>query len=76
MNPIGVAIGWALSDQGNLVTGIFMSISAGTFVYIATLEVLVEEFNVKRYKIVKFLFFLLAIGFVSSLFFIEQATGG
>ncbi|KAL4501594.1 hypothetical protein ABPG72_018645 [Tetrahymena utriculariae] len=76
MNPIGIGIGWALSDQGNLVTGIFMSISAGTFVYIATLEVLVEEFNVKRYKIVKYIFFLIAIGFVSSLWFIEQATGG
>lgn len=71
MNPIGVAIGWMLSDQGNLVTGIFMSISAGTFVYIATLEVLVEEFNVKRYKILKFIFFLIAIAFISSLWFLE-----
>jgi zinc transporter 1/2/3 len=41
MNPIGVGIGWALSDQGPLVTGIFTSISAGTFLYIATLEVIV-----------------------------------
>lgn len=71
MNPIGVAIGWILSDQGNLITGIFMSISAGTFIYIATLEVLVEEFNVKRYKVPKYFFFLLAIGFISSLWFIE-----
>ena len=45
MNPIGVGIGWALSDQGPLVTGIFTSISAGTFIYIATLEVIVEEFS-------------------------------
>jgi zinc transporter 1/2/3 len=71
MNPVGVAIGWILSDEGNLVTGIFMSISAGTFVYIATLEVLVEEFNVKRYKIMKYIFFLIAIGFISSLWFLE-----
>lgn len=75
MNPVGVGIGWILSDQGDLVTGIFMSISAGTFIYIATLEVLVEEFNVRRYKIIKFLFFLVAIGFITSLWFIERATG-
>ena len=45
MNPLGVAIGWLLSTQGDLVEGIFTSISVGTFVYIATLEVIVEEFN-------------------------------
>jgi zinc transporter 1/2/3 len=71
MNPIGVGIGWILSDSGTLVTGIFMSISAGTFLYIATLEVLVEEFNVKRYKFVKFALFLLAAAFITSLWFIE-----
>lgn len=41
MNPIGIGIGWLLSDQGYLITGIFESISAGTFVYIATIEVIV-----------------------------------
>jgi len=53
------------------VTGIFESISAGTFLYIATIEVIVEEFNVSRYKWGKFSVFLMAIGFVSSLWFIE-----
>lgn len=52
-----------------------MSISAGTFIYIATIEVIVEEFNNERYNIIKFLFFLVAIGFVCSLWFIEQSTG-
>lgn len=50
MNPIGIGIGWALSDAGPLVSGIFVSVSAGTFVYIATVEVIVEEFSVNRYK--------------------------
>ena len=71
MNPIGVGIGWILAQQGVLVEGIFTSISVGTFVYIATLEVIVEEFNLDRYKILKFFVFLVAIGFVSSIFFIE-----
>jgi len=29
MNPVGIGIGWALSGQNDLVTGIFTSISAG-----------------------------------------------
>jgi len=76
MNPVGILIGWMLSDQGYLVTGIFESISAGTFLYIAAGEVIVEEFNIARYKWAKYLVFLLAVGFVTSLWFIEQATGG
>jgi len=40
MNPVGIILGWVLSSQGALTTGIFMSISAGTFLYIATLEVI------------------------------------
>ena len=34
MNPIGIGIGWILSNQGNLVTGIFESISAGIIIQI------------------------------------------
>jgi zinc transporter 1/2/3 len=45
MNPIGIAIGWILSNSGNLVVGILISVSAGTFLYIATLEVIIEEFS-------------------------------
>lgn len=71
MNPIGIGLGWILADQGLLVTGIFQAISAGTFIYIATIEVIVEEFNFRRYKWGKFFFFLAAIGFVSSFWFIE-----
>ncbi|KAL4505217.1 hypothetical protein ABPG72_016284 [Tetrahymena utriculariae] len=76
MNPMGIGIGWALSDAGDLVSGILMSISAGTFLYIATQEVIAQEFSKNRYQIVKFLFFLVGVGFISSLFFVEQATGG
>lgn len=71
MNPVGIAIGWALSDSGSLTCGIFTSISAGTFLYIATIEVITEEFSIARYKVLKFLLFLVAVAFTSSLFFIE-----
>lgn len=74
MNPLGIGIGWLLSSQGDLVEGIFVSISVGTFIYIATMEVLVEEFNLARYRYLKFGLFMLAIGFVCSLWFMEQAS--
>ncbi|KAL4477967.1 hypothetical protein ABPG72_013375 [Tetrahymena utriculariae] len=75
MNPFGIGLGWVLSDAGDLVSGILVSISAGTFLYIATIEVIVEEFNLERYKIIKFILFLVAIGFISSLWAVQQATG-
>jgi zinc transporter 1/2/3 len=31
MNPIGIMIGWLLSNQGDLVQGIFESVSAGKY---------------------------------------------
>jgi len=74
MNPLGILIGWILSNQGNVITGVFQSISAGTFLYIAAGEVIVNEFNLKRFRVFKFFLFCVAIGFVTLLFFIEQWT--
>lgn len=71
MNPIGIAIGWSVSASGPLVVGIFESISIGTFLYIATVEVIVEEFSISRYRYTKFLFYLIAVGFVCSFWYIE-----
>lgn len=51
--------------------GIFYSISAGTFLYISTIEVIVEEFNIARYKVFKYLAFLLAVAFVSGVWLLE-----
>ena len=33
MNPVGIGIGWGLANQGNLITGIFESISAGSYFF-------------------------------------------
>lgn len=72
MNPLGISIGWILSSNRVIIVSIFYAISAGTFLYISTIEVIVEEFNVARYKLFKFLAFLIAIGFISSIWFLEQ----
>lgn len=71
MNPIGIAIGWFMASSGPFNSGVFISISVGTFVYIATVEIIVEEFSVVRFKWWKFLVFNLAIVFVTSLWFAE-----
>ena len=72
MTPIGVAIGWGISTDTNpLLEGIFNSIAAGTFVYVGTMEVIVEEFSSDRLRGWKFLAYLVAIGFVCSFFFLE-----
>ncbi|CAD8181701.1 unnamed protein product [Paramecium octaurelia] len=74
INPIGILMGWILSNQGYIITGIFQSISAGTFVYIATMEVIQEQFNNKSNSYFKMLMFLLAIGFISSIWKIEKLS--
>ena len=57
--PVGILIGMYFSKSGLLVEGIMLSISSGTFVYISTSEVIVEEFSSKGAKHLKFLFYLL-----------------
>ena len=42
MNPLGIGIGWFFSGKSNLAAGILTSISVGTFLYIATIEVITE----------------------------------
>lgn len=71
MNPMGVCCGWILSSQGNLIAGVFESISAGTFLYIATMELIREEFESAGLKNAKMVAFLLAVGFISAIWFLE-----
>ncbi|CAD8085532.1 unnamed protein product [Paramecium primaurelia] len=74
INPLGILIGWLLSNQGYIITGIFQSISAGTFVYIATMEVIQEQFNKKSNSYYKMMMFLSAIAFISSIWKIEKLS--
>lgn len=50
MNPVGIGIGWIMADKGPVYTGVFVSISVGTFIYISTMEMLTEEFAMSSYK--------------------------
>lgn len=74
--PIGIAIGIIFSSSNQLVTCIMMGISAGTFIYISSAEIIVEEFSVTRHKKKKFVFYLLGFALMISVYFIEKAVGG
>ena len=56
--PIGIFIGMFFSDAGFLMRGIMLSLSCGTFLYVATSEVIVEEFSLSQENGTKFLWYL------------------
>ena len=75
ITPIGIALGMALTSlSNNTVAGIFLSISVGTFIYIACSEVVTDEFANPEYKYPKFLCFLLGAAIVIALTLVEGYT--
>lgn len=83
--PLGIVIGWILTDSSELISAIFMSISAGitlyftfnpielgTFLYIASSELVVEEFSISKNKWMKLAFFIIGIALLSALWFLES----
>lgn len=75
ITPVGIVFGMTLTFlTSNVVTGIFLSISAGTFIYIACSEVIVDEFSNPENKYIKFLSFLLGAAIAFALTLIEIYT--
>ena len=76
IGPFGIAFGLIVSSETNeVVQGIFLAISVGTFIYIACTEVLVEEFENSDYKYIKFIMFIVGGIFTAGLVLIENLTG-
>ena len=71
--PVGILIGMYFSKSGFLIEGIFLSVSSGTFLYVSTSEVIVEEFSSKGNKQIKFWFYLIG-GFLPVLLFILEPS--
>ena len=72
ISPIGISLGMALTSFSNdFIAGIFLSISVGTFIYIACSEIVIHEFNKKGNRYIKFLCFILGAGMVLSLNVLE-----
>ena len=72
ITPIGISMGMALTSfSSDFIAGIFLSISVGTFIYIACSEIVIHEFNKKENRYIKFLCFILGAGIVLSLNVLE-----
>eukprot|EP01084_Bolivina_argentea_P089966 162192_1 len=51
ITPIGIGIGWILSNGlESWISDVFISIAAGTFIYVAIIEILVPEFSELKQK--------------------------
>jgi len=71
--PVGILIGMYFSKSGFLIEGIMLSISSGTFLYVSTSEVIVEEFSSKGSKHIKFWCYLTG-GFLPVLLYILEPS--
>uniref|UniRef100_A0A7S3MY37 Zinc transporter ZIP2 n=1 Tax=Strombidium inclinatum TaxID=197538 RepID=A0A7S3MY37_9SPIT len=69
--PLGVVLGWLLQGRHQLTEIIFSCLAAGSFLYIACSEVIVEEFSESTRKGQKLFFYLLGISLICSLMFFE-----
>jgi zinc transporter ZupT len=69
--PIGIFIGLFIVNVSPLVQGIFFGLSSGTFIYISTSEMIVEEFAITRYRFQKYFVYLCGGILVALLSFIE-----
>ena len=73
ISPLGICMGMILTKfSSDILEGIFLSITVGTFIYIACSEIIIDEFSEAKYKYLKFLFFLLGAGIVIGLSIIES----
>lgn len=72
VGPVGVFLGILLSTTASeCVEGIFLSISTGTFLYVACSEVIVEEFSTPIKRYLKFFLYLMGGIFAAGLTLFE-----
>ena len=72
LTPMGVAAGIFFSDADDKIKAIMMAVSAGTFLYISIAEILSEEFTSQHKSGFKYLAFLIGMGLMVGVWFIEQ----
>ena len=60
--PLGIIFGMLLlMHSDGIVEGIFGALACGTFVYIATSEIIVEEFSISSHKSIKYASYLVGV---------------
>jgi zinc transporter ZupT len=70
--PLGIGIGLAVSDVNKWAQGFLLGLSAGTFIYTGTIHVIPEEFHGKRNLWWKTLAYVLGMGVICGVWFIEH----
>jgi zinc transporter ZupT len=70
--PIGIAIGLAISKSSELVASIIVSLAGGTFVYVACSEILVHEFAKNQNTIPKMISFIFGAAVIVCLWFLHE----
>lgn len=63
--PLGIFIGMLIPTTNMTLVGICFALSAGSFLYIAFAEIILDEFSMSTYRYTKFVFYLLGIGLVA-----------
>lgn len=71
--PIGILISMLIEGVFPSVEGIVLALSAGTFLYIAACEIVVEEFSVSKHKYSKFACFTGGLALIASLISVLHA---
>ena len=72
VGPVGVAIGILLSaTASDFIEGIFLSISTGTFLYVACSEVIIEEFSTPEKRYLKYFLYFGGCIFAAGLSLLE-----
>jgi solute carrier family 39 (zinc transporter), member 1/2/3 len=69
LNAIAIGFGWAIVSFGDFVEAIFLSISAGTFLAISTMEMLGDQLHRPRFRFQKFFILIFATFFISAVWF-------
>jgi zinc transporter ZupT len=76
LNIAAIGLGWVIASSGEIAEAIFLSLSAGTFLAISTLEILGEQFHHSKYMKTKFALLVGSTGFVASIWFVENQIFG
>lgn len=72
MTPLGIFLGSVLakgfgSNTGQILEGVFDSLAAGTFLYVAVLDIIEEEFSISGNELLKFLSIIVGLGLMAML---------
>jgi zinc transporter 1/2/3 len=57
--PFGILLAFIFYTYNPLIKGTFLALASGSFIYVSTSVIIIEEFTVTKYKYTKFLLFLL-----------------